>query len=380
MRLLAFSLYVAFLLSLSNFSFAQPVFNSQYSSSVSQNNSNNTIPGGVRIWQTQSNVDAFGNNTSFNQPNINRIQTGLQPANALTGSETDLVAGCHQWLEFYHPGQQALFAALTGESVIDVKPEVIPPLVYDHTGKVLNLFSIPHITIHPKRLKKCISVQTKIIILNGKSGMGSFSLNKDTRLLINNFVYNGGYLIASANACNTVEKIFPNHLVSKVNVNFISGGVTRRHLNAYGNAWTNFDIEPAPVNSDLLLGCPLYSEMQCAYNTIQATSPEDIVLLVSQWQARQNQHSNIGAMVFNFGKGKVLCYPGLLDPASSSKYFSPLAGPSPPVPFAQPQSWGSHTIQNIDYHNSPKQIGAAQFLAINFILQKFQDSQSQTSH
>ncbi len=351
----------------------------------------NAIQGGIRVWQSQnnqyqggqnqssllqSNTDEFGSTKANYQVGVDQTQVGLSPANLLTGSEDDIAMGCRKWLERYHPKQLALLSTLNSDEILEIPLHIF---YHDRIGKFLDLFNVPHTIIKASELEKHLFNRPKIILLNGSYGIYELPIHKDKGLLLKDFVYNGGYLVATAQACKIVEKIFPDYLNVKLSYSFTPDTFRGGRHDMYEGS-PNLDIEPALINSNLLLGCPPFSEMHNGLSVIKATSSADTVILTSCWQSRLRLDSGAAAIVFAYGKGKVLCYPGFLRPASTSLYASSLVRPYLNLPYGMPMVVPGHAlVQLADYMKSPKQIGAAQFVAINFILERLQKPACQIS-
>ena len=128
------------------------------------------------------------------------------------------------------------------------------------------------------------------------------------------------------------------------------------------------DLELTQINSSLLLGCPVYSEVESGRCIVKLRSASDTILLTSRWQQGYRNGSNVAAVEFTYGNGKVLCYAGYLRPATTAQS----ASATPGIYALPPQGAGQALCDIVDILQSPKQIGAAQFVTINFILQKLE--------
>jgi hypothetical protein len=237
----------------------------------------------------------------------------------------------------------------------------------------LDLFGISYTRIKEGKLKKTLSAKTQIVILDGLQtpiAMGKSDLNKALRLQLKNFVEQGGCLIATATACQTIEKMFPDYIKTG---SYNTSPFGNTYQNANGEEYPNLDIEPTNIASNLLTGCPPISQVNSSEITIMPMAADDKIYFTSQWLAGLKSGTNIVCMSFNYGKGQVLCSTGFIRPTRMSQFIQavPMTGMYAP---RRRESSGQALAHIVDYYKAPKQIGAGQFLVVNFILHALQNN------
>lgn len=270
----------------------------------------------------QGNVDQISVSPSPNLQQLNGVADSviktspLRAEAAATPPET-----FRGWLEQSHPRFAARCAALSPNTVLEVKG------VYDNSSKTLRSLGIPFEQVRGADLQTMLPGGTKVVVVNcpGRVPRESFQQVRD-------FVANGGFVLSTDwSSDNLVEQAFPGYI----------------KWDRHSNKQAVYDAEIVKPDPSLFARTVTNAswKMDIDSHMIKTLRPDVRVLARSrQLQAEDPAGDGILAVVFPFGRGYVMHLVGHFDNNTMMSFRNMLADPAPAIGISLRQALASNFV------------------------------------
>lgn len=226
------------------------------------------------------------------------------------------------WIQKTHPQFFASASKYSDNAVVEVKGE------WDNSARSLRALNINHTTIRKGRLKEINLSGVKVLVINCAGTVPRESLQK-----IRDFVLSGGYLLSTDWALDgCLQKAFPGYVDW-------NGGRTKSPI---------VDARLIDKQSSLVANTVSTAgwKLDDAAHTIRVLKPASVKVLAvsSELAAEDPDRAGVLAVVFPFGRGKVLHMIGHFDNNAAFVFTDSLPDPAPMIGIALRQALAANFV------------------------------------